>query len=439
MKAVRVNLSIGGFFVTDENDKMSYYSFKSDDPAVIAQKVFDLERELVSPELNELLQSINRDSSIVVNSSLIEKYIKIKYGHRVEIDISSEQYFKFQDSLIELLITNNFVSSSEQYHKIVREVNILLSKKRVAVASQRTDKMIVHAILTLDDLMTTINLFMSRIREWYGIHFPEILKDVENHETLCRMITEMGARANYSSDILSNYGFSRGKIDRIVSLAKSSMGAPFDNNDLEPLRRFAVQTLELFNEKRYLEQWIEEHVDKVAPNVKAIVGAPIAARLIALAGGLKEMALMPSSTIQLLGAEKALFRALKTGAKPPKHGVIYQMPELHSCKWWQRGNIARAIAGKLTIAARIDAFQGEYRGDELRMDLDRKIKDILEKYNKPPEGKTEPIANDQRAPRGQRRSSRSGKYPKKSRNKKRPKGNRPSDKRKQYSKNTKRK
>ncbi|MHA1417028.1 MAG: hypothetical protein ACTSRR_12320 [Candidatus Heimdallarchaeaceae archaeon] len=153
-----------------------------------------------------------------------------------------------------------------------------------------------------------------------------------------------------------------------------------------------------------LENWIDEQVNKIAPNLKAIVGSAITARLIALAGGLQEMALLPSSTIQLLGAEKALFRALKTGAKPPKHGVIYQTPELHSCKWWQRGNIARAIAGKLTIAARIDAFQGEYRGDELKMDLDQKIEEIKEKYSEPPQGKKDPALIRQQRPRGKPKS-----------------------------------
>jgi len=260
--------------------------------------------------------------------------------------------------------------------------------------------MVVHAILSLDDIVTTINLFMSRIREWYGIHFPEILKEVENHETFCKIITEIGARQFYSKKALEQYGFSNKKIERINNLAKSSMGAEYDNKDLLPLQRLTQQTLQLFEEKRALENWIDEQINKIAPNLKAIVGSAIAARLIALAGGLQEMALLPSSTIQLLGAEKALFRALKTGAKPPKHGVIYQTPELHSCKWWQRGNIARAIAGKLTIAARIDAFQGEYRGNELKMDLEQKIEEIKEKYSEPPKGKQDPALTRQQKPRG---------------------------------------
>ncbi|MHA1303105.1 MAG: C/D box methylation guide ribonucleoprotein complex aNOP56 subunit [Candidatus Heimdallarchaeaceae archaeon] len=395
---LRINLNVGGYFLLDEkNNVTQFYAFKSE-PEYIAEKIFELERYLTSTELTEILQNMEEER-IIINSSLVQRFIREKSDIKADIDISSEDYFKFQSLIPKLLIEHNFLASEQDFHELIRKVNIQLSRKRVAVASQRTDKMIVHAILSLDDLMTTINLFMSRIREWYGIHFPEILKQIENHETLCKIITEMGARENYSEKILENFGFSKNKKEQIINLAKSSMGADFDNRDLQPLQRLANRTLDLFEEKRYLEQWIEEQVDKVAPNMKAVIGAPITARLIALAGGLKEMALMPSSTVQLLGAEKALFRALKTGAKPPKHGVIYQTPELHGCKWWQRGNISRAIAGRLTIAARIDAFQGEYRGNELRMDLEQKIEEIQKKYSEPPKGKQDPSLRAQQKPK----------------------------------------
>jgi len=169
------------------------------------------------------------------------------------------------------------------------------------------------------------------------------------------------------------------------------MGASYEDKDLRPLQDMAQRTLDLYEERENLDSWIEREMGRVAPNMKAIVGSAIAARLIALAGGLREIAMKPASTVQLLGAEKALFRALKTGAKPPKHGIIYQMPEIHGCPWWQRGNISRAIAGRLTIAARIDFFQGEFMGDQLRIEIEQKIDEIKEKYKNPPEGKQPPI------------------------------------------------
>jgi len=121
----------------------------------------------------------------------------------------------------------------------------------------------------------------------------------------------------------------------------------------------------------------------VAPNLRAVVGGSIGARLISLAGGLKELSRLPASTLQVLGAEKALFRALRSRARPPKHGVIYQYPEVRGAPKWQRGKIARALAGKLSIAARVDAMSGEFVGDKLVAGLKTRIADIKAKYKEP--------------------------------------------------------
>jgi len=125
-------------------------------------------------------------------------------------------------------------------------------------------------------------------------------------------------------------------------------------------------------------------MDGVAPNTRALVGSLLGARLIALAGTLNNLAKMPASTIQVLGAEKALFRSLRTGTRPPKHGIIFQHTIIHEAKSWQRGKVARVLAGKLAIAARIDAFSGKYMGDKLKADLEKRIKEIQEKYEEPP-------------------------------------------------------
>jgi nucleolar protein 56 len=147
-------------------------------------------------------------------------------------------------------------------------------------------------------------------------------------------------------------------------------------------------------------------MEEVAPNTKAMVGALLGARLIAVAGSLQNLAMRPASTIQVLGAEKALFRSLKTGARPPKHGLIFQHTLLHDAKKWQRGKIARALAGKLAIAVRADAFgEGRYIGDSLKADLDKRIEEIRQKYKEPPpiqERKPRP-ARENRQWRGERR------------------------------------
>jgi nucleolar protein 56 len=168
------------------------------------------------------------------------------------------------------------------------------------------------------------------------------------------------------------------------------MGAPLGKFDSAIIQKLASEISDLYKLREQIEDYLETAMDEVAPNLKALVGAKLAARLMSLAGGLKELAMMPASTIQVLGAEKALFRHLRTGAKPPKHGVIFQYPAINRSPWWQRGKIARALAGKLAIAARVDYFSGEYIGEELKKELEQRIKEIKEKYPNPPKRKAKP-------------------------------------------------
>ncbi|HDG64309.1 MAG TPA: C/D box methylation guide ribonucleoprotein complex aNOP56 subunit, partial [Thermococcus sp.] len=168
-----------------------------------------------------------------------------------------------------------------------------------------------------------------------------------------------------------------------------------------------------------IEDYIDRAMDDVAPNLKGLVGAKLAARLISLAGGLKELAMMPASTIQVLGAEKALFRHLRSGAKPPKHGVIYQYPAINKSPWWQRGKIARALAGKLAIATRVDYFSGEYIAEELKKEIEARIKEIKEKYPNPPKRKEKPKKEKKRFKKKEKRKRFKGKKKKKEKEKSR--------------------
>ena len=145
----------------------------------------------------------------------------------------------------------------------------------------------------------------------------------------------------------------------------------------------------------------------VAPNISGILGAAVGARILARAGSLKKLAFMPASTIQVLGAEKALFRSLKTGSQPPKHGLLFQHALVHAAPRWQRGKIARAISTKAAIAARVDVY-GAGRNQMLFEKLNVRIKEIGEKYKEPTE--KEPMKAQQRTafhyPREQKRFDR---------------------------------
>ena len=162
------------------------------------------------------------------------------------------------------------------------------------------------------------------------------------------------------------------------------MGADLAETDLTQIQSLCKNILSLYQLRENMENYLDTAMEEVAPNVKAMVGSLLGARLIAISGGLTNLARRPASTIQVLGAEKALFRSLKTGSRPPKHGIIFQHTYLHEAKKWHRGKIARALAGKLAIAARSDAFGGRYIADELKANLEKRIEEIHEKYVEPP-------------------------------------------------------
>lgn len=270
----------------------------------------------------------------------------------------------------------------------------LMQKVMVELGKIRTreplppDRFIVQAVRAMDDTIEMINLMSERLHEWYGLHFPE-LADYAAEERYVRLIAEKGSR----DAVLS-----------ALDLQLESVGSELEDQDLETVRQFASALLQLYAEKDRLEAYISERMQVAAPNLTAIVGASLGARLISIAGGLKRLSRMPSGTVQLLGAEKALFAHLRQGKRPPKHGVIFQHPTVHRAPWWQRGNIARAMAGKLAIAARVDYYKGNFVGDKLNEDLARRVEEIMKKYPDPP--KKEPQKFQGQRPQGPRRGPR---------------------------------
>jgi len=213
---------------------------------------------------------------------------------------------------------------------------------------------------------------------------------VEKHETYARLVVDLGRRENFTAENLEKQGLPKVRAEHIAVSAEKSMGADLEEEDLMQIQALCKNTLQLYDDRQSLEGFIDSIMEDVAPNIKSLVGSLLGARLIALTGGLTNLAKMPASTVQVLGAEKALFRSLKTGTRPPKHGIIFQHTLIHEAKRWQRGKVARALAGKLAIAARTDAFSGKYIGDNLKTGLEKRIKEIQEKYEEPPHLKTTP-------------------------------------------------
>jgi nucleolar protein 56 len=239
---------------------------------------------------------------------------------------------------------------------------------------------------------------MGRLREWYGVYFPELDRLIEKHETYSRLAMNLGDRENYTIEGLEKENIPKERAQLVTKAAESSMGADIAERDLLQIQELARNVLSFYELRKNMDNYVDRTMEEMAPNVRAVAGALLGARLIAIAGSLQTLAMRPASTIQVLGAEKALFRSLKTGARPPKHGLIFQHTLLHDAKRWQRGKIARVIAGKLAIAARADAFGGHYIGDRLKADINKRLEEIHEKYKEPPppkEPKPRPEGSEQ--------------------------------------------
>ncbi|NPA05062.1 MAG: C/D box methylation guide ribonucleoprotein complex aNOP56 subunit [Crenarchaeota archaeon] len=327
-------------------------------------------------------------------------------GLKAEVAPANEVARSFRLNAVKYTVETGFFKDEEEYYKFLHEFLIEATRRKLRRIAQKRDLLAAQAIRAIDDIDKTTNLFSARLREWYSLHFPELDDLVREHEDYVKIVAELGHRDNITKEALIKLGFSEEKAEKIAEAARKSMGADYPEFDIKPMQRLAQITLELFKLRRELTDYIGQVMKEVAPNITALVGPLLGARLISLAGSLEELAFLPASTIQVLGAEKALFRALRTGGKPPKHGVIFQFPYIHRSPRWQRGKIARALAAKLAIAAKVDYFTGRFIGDKLKEALMKRIEEIKKIYAKPPKRKKEikPVkpARPKRRRRGRR-------------------------------------
>jgi nucleolar protein 56 len=266
----------------------------------------------------------------------------------------------------------------------LRDFSLAWSSLKIQEASQQLDLHISQSINGLDEIDKILNTVGTRMREWYGLHFPELDNLLQNIVTYAQIVSQAGRRDNITKDFLATLDIPDNRIDIIIQTSLRSKGGKITDENLIILQSLANQVISLNQIRKNLEQHVESAMEEVAPNLRELLTASVGARLIAKAGSLKRLASLSSSTIQILGAEKALFRTLKTGANPPKHGLLFQHPVIHSAPKWQRGKLARAISAKAAIAARVDFFNHNVETTNLlRTKLNNRILEIQEKYKEP--------------------------------------------------------
>jgi nucleolar protein 56 len=297
--------------------------------------------------------------------------------------MSEDQQQYIQNNKPTLIVKAGFASNEQDAMQALREFAINLSSSRVKEASEKLDLHIIQSINALDELDKIINTVGARMREWYGLHFPELDNLVSSLGVYAEIVSRAGLRENILVEILQSIGLQDKKVEVILDAAKRSKGGDMTPENLAIVKRLADEVIAQSDLRRVLADHIEAAMETVAPNVKELLTAAVGARIISKAGSLARLARLPASTIQILGAEKALFRALKTGARPPKHGLLFQHPLIHSAPKWQRGKIARAVASKVAIAARIDYYRHNGKDSTIYGKLKIRINEIQEKYREP--------------------------------------------------------
>lgn len=237
-------------------------------------------------------------------------------------------------------VERGFVTDRETYYNLLNSVAVAATATAVEAAEQADDQQLTHLVRAMDDAERTANELAERVGEWYGTHDP----DFDTGVAAVRDLAELDPDDDLDA-----------RIHALAGIVES-----------------------LLEERDALRSTIEQRAASVAPNLAALAGPVLAARLIALAGGLEALAKLPSGTVQVLGAEDALFAHLQGNAPSPKHGVIYMHPYVRGTRATDRGSAARAVAGKLAIAARIDHYSGDYR-PELERDLEDRIATIQDR------------------------------------------------------------
>lgn len=230
-----------------------------------------------------------------------------------------------------------------------------ISRHKLKFSPDKVDIMIVQAIKLLDDLDKELNNYAMRVKEWYGWHFPEMDRILNDNLAYARVIQHMGIRENAANTDFSEI-LPEDLEARIKAAAEVSMGTEIGEVDLENIKLLAEQVISFTEYRQQLSQYLTSRMKALAPNTTEILGELVGARLIAHTGSLMKLAKSPGSTIQILGAEKALFRALKTKHDTPKYGLIYHSSLVGQATGRNKGKIARMLSAKAALCLRVDAL-----------------------------------------------------------------------------------
>lgn len=327
-----------------------------------------LEKFLKSNVISEEVQ----DSLIIADKklgSLIKSKLDIDCVHSKKMD----ELFRGIRNQLNSLVTG---LSEQEMKNMTLGLAHGLSRYKLKFSTEKVDTMIIQAVSLLDDLDKEINNYMMRLKEWFGWHFPELSKIVTDNLAYARTVKAIGVRTRCAETNLSEFLTEEIEAE-VKEAAEISMGSEITPTDEKFITNLADQVMELSEYRESLSEYLKTRMNAVAPNLTIMVGELVGAKLIAHAGSLINLAKYPASTIQILGAEKALFRAMKTKHNTPKYGLIYQASLVGQCPAKIKGKLSRTLAAKCSVCIRVDAL-GESEdanvGEECKTYIENRLK-----------------------------------------------------------------
>ena len=328
----------------------------------------------LSKGLKKLLKKhVDESETLGVYDAKLGNVIKEKLGINCVYSQSVLELLRGVRSMLGELAEN---LSQKDLHPMALGLSHSLSRYKLKFSPEKVDTMIIQAIGLLDELDKELNTYAMRVREWYGWHFPEMGKIVTDNIEYAKSVQFMSTRDRAAdldfSGILTEEAEASLKEAAIIS-----MGTEISDQDVDHVKALADQVVLLSDYRAQLYDYLKSRMAAIAPNLTVLVGELVGARLIAHAGSLMNLAKQPASTVQILGAEKALFRALKKKGNTPKYGLIYHCSFIGRAAAKNKGRISRYLANKCAIASRIDCFS-EYPtakiGETLRDQVEERLK-----------------------------------------------------------------
>ncbi|KAH6684869.1 nucleolar protein NOP58 [Plectosphaerella plurivora] len=398
----REELTTGPTSSEQINEMLKLKTFvKFDSSAVAVEEATGLREGRVPPLLANLLKEIKDEKK--ASLAVADLKLGTAIGKLPDIDIKAVSDAATMDLF--RAVRENLSSlipglAEETVDRMALGLSHSISRHKLKFSADKVDAMVVQAIKLLDDLDKELNVYAMRTKEWYGWHFPELAKILNDNLAYARLVLAVGMRESFAeadlTDILPE------EMEKPVkTAAEISMGTELTPEDLENIQLLARQVVTYSDYRIQLSTYLETRMRALAPNLTALVGTLVGARLIAHAGSIINLAKAPSSTIQIFGAEKALFRALKTKHDTPKYGILYHSSLVGQATGKNKGKIARSLAAKTALGLRVDAL-GEFEDDDdeevrgmLGLTSRIKLENLLRKLEgKPPLPKGANIAPD---------------------------------------------